>query len=48
MTIDNQTFITLFKALANEERLEIARLLLKHGELCAQQVEKNFYFLQVI
>ena len=46
MTIDNQTFITLFKALANEERLEIARLLLKHGELCAQQVEKNFYLEQ--
>ncbi len=38
--------IDLFKALANEDRLKIIQLLLKHDEMCAQDVEKNFFLEQ--
>ena len=40
------TSIQFFKALANEDRLKIIELLLEHNELCAQDVEKNFYLEQ--
>ena len=39
-------YINLFKALANEERLEIVRLLKKNKEMCAQEVEHNFFLEQ--
>tara|TARA_A100001015_G_scaffold194705_1_gene217093 strand:- start:1124 stop:1396 length:273 start_codon:yes stop_codon:yes gene_type:complete len=39
-------FIDLFKALANEDRLEIIQLLIKNDEMCAQDVEKHFYLEQ--
>ena len=39
-------FIGLFKALANEDRLEIIQLLIKNNEMCAQDVEKHFYLEQ--
>jgi DNA-binding transcriptional ArsR family regulator len=39
-------FIKVFKALANEERIEIIRLLNKHKEMCAQEVEKHFFLEQ--
>ena len=38
--------IDLFKALANEDRLKIIQLLLKHDEMCAQDVEKHFFLEQ--
>ena len=38
--------IKFFKALANEDRLEIIKLLQKSGELWAQQVQNNFYLEQ--
>jgi ArsR family transcriptional regulator len=43
---EKQDSIKFFKALANEERIEIIQLLRKNGELCAQDVEKNFYLEQ--
>jgi ArsR family transcriptional regulator, arsenate/arsenite/antimonite-responsive transcriptional repressor len=39
-------YIQLFKALANEERLEIVRLLKKNKEMCAQEVEHHFFLEQ--
>ena len=42
----NETHITFFRALANEERLEIIRLLKKNKELAAKEVEKHFYLEQ--
>lgn len=39
-------FIKFFKALANEERIEIVRLLKKNNEMFAQDVEKHFYLEQ--
>ena len=38
--------IKFFKALINEERLEITRLLIKEKEMCPQDVERNFYLEQ--
>ncbi|RAP31422.1 hypothetical protein DID78_01135 [Candidatus Marinamargulisbacteria bacterium SCGC AG-343-D04] len=43
---DNEKFIKLFKALANEERLEIISLLQKNKEMFAQDIEKRFYLEQ--
>jgi DNA-binding transcriptional ArsR family regulator len=43
---DRDHLIKFFKALANEERLEIVYLLKTKGELCAQDVEKHFYLEQ--
>ena len=34
------------KALANEERMEIIRLLLKHKVLYAKEIQKHFYLEQ--
>lgn len=44
--IENATYIAFFRALANEERLEIIRLLRKNKELAAKEVEKHFYLEQ--
>lgn len=42
----HKIYIMFFRALANEERLEILQLLKKNGELCAQDVENHFYLEQ--
>ena len=44
--IDNNKFIKFFKALSNEDRIEIIRLLKKNGEMFAQDIEKHFYLEQ--
>ena len=44
--INNDTYIKFFKALANEERIEIIKLLKKNGEMFAQDIEKHFYLEQ--
>ncbi|RAP34188.1 transcriptional regulator [Candidatus Marinamargulisbacteria bacterium SCGC AG-439-L15] len=46
MAQDNEKFIKFFKALSNEDRLQIIKLLHKNKELCAQEVEKHFYLEQ--
>ena len=46
MNNSNDKFIKFFKALANEERLEIVKLLKKNKEMFAQDVEKHFYLEQ--
>ena len=43
---DNEKFIRFFKALANEERMQIVRLLKKNKEMFAQDIEKRFYLEQ--
>lgn len=42
----NEKFIKFFRALANEERIEIIKLLKKNREMAAQEVEKHFYLEQ--
>jgi DNA-binding transcriptional ArsR family regulator len=42
----NDKFIKFFRALGNEERIQILKLLKENKELCAQEVEKNFYLEQ--
>lgn len=42
----NEKFIKFFRALANEERIEIIKLLRKNKEMYAQDVEKHFYLEQ--
>lgn len=42
----NEKFIKFFKALANEERIEIIKLLKKNKEMFAQDVENHFYLEQ--
>jgi len=44
--INNDTYIKFFKALANEERIEIVKLLKKNGEMFAQEIERHFYLEQ--
>jgi DNA-binding transcriptional ArsR family regulator len=44
--INNDTYIKFFKALANEERIEIVKLLKKNGEMFAQDIERHFYLEQ--
>ncbi|NBV82622.1 transcriptional regulator [bacterium] len=39
-------FIKFFKALANEERIEMVRLLKQNQEMFAQDVERHFYLEQ--
>jgi len=39
-------YIKFFRALANEERIEIIKLLKTNGEMAAQEVEKHFYLEQ--
>tara|TARA_B100002051_G_C16538928_1_gene536538 strand:+ start:342 stop:623 length:282 start_codon:yes stop_codon:yes gene_type:complete len=43
---DNQELIKFFKALSNDERIEIIKLLLKNGEMYAQDIERRFYLEQ--
>ena len=43
---NQEQFIQLFKALANEERLEIISLLKQNNEMCAQDIEHHFYLEQ--
>ena len=43
---DNEKYISFFKALANEERIEIVRLLKKNDEMFAQDIERRFYLEQ--
>ena len=43
---ETERFIRLFKALSNEERIEIVKLLLKNREMFAQDVERHFYLEQ--
>jgi DNA-binding transcriptional ArsR family regulator len=43
---ENDEFIKFFRALANEERIEIVKLLKKNSEMAAQEVEKHFYLEQ--
>lgn len=43
---DKEKFIKFFKALANEERLEIVKLLKKNTEMFAQDIEHRFYLEQ--
>ena len=43
---DNEKFIRFFKALANEERMQIVRLLKTNKEMYAQDIEKRFYLEQ--
>ena len=46
MKDSSEQYIQFFKALANEERLQMMKLLKKNSELCAQDVEQNFYLEQ--
>ena len=45
-SLNNQDYIKFFKALSNEDRLEIVKLLHKNKEMCAQDVEKHFFLEQ--
>jgi DNA-binding transcriptional ArsR family regulator len=42
----NEKYIKFFKALANEERIEIVKLLKKNKEMFAQDIERRFYLEQ--
>ncbi len=42
----NDKYIKFFKALANEERIEIVKLLKKNKEMFAQDIERRFYLEQ--
>jgi DNA-binding transcriptional ArsR family regulator len=41
-----EKYIKFFKALANEERIEIVNLLKKNDEMYAQDIERHFYLEQ--
>lgn len=41
-----EDYIKFFRALANEERIEIVKLLKKNHEMAAQDVEKHFFLEQ--
>ena len=45
-TEETDRFILFFKALANEERIEIVKLLRKNREMFAQDIERHFYLEQ--
>ena len=46
MSEENQRTIKFFKALANEERIEIVKLLRRNKEMFAQDIERCFYLEQ--
>lgn len=46
MSESNEKYIKFFKALANEERIEIVKLLKKNTEMFAQDIERRFYLEQ--
>lgn len=41
-----EEYIKKFRALANEERLDIIKKLHNEGELCASDIEKSFFMEQ--
>lgn len=43
---NSKLYIAFFKALANEERLQIIQLLKKNKEMFAQDVERHFFLEQ--
>ncbi len=43
---ENQKFIKFFRALGNDERIEILKLLKENKEMCAQEIEKHFFLEQ--
>ena len=45
-TTNKQDHIKTFRALANEERLDIILKLYREGELCASDIEKSFFMEQ--
>ena len=46
MSEKQKIFVNFFKAISNEDRLAIIKLLQKEKELCAKEVQKNFYLEQ--
>ncbi len=44
--MEKQEYIKIFRALANEERIDIILKLFKEGELCASDIEKSFFMEQ--
>lgn len=46
MNNQNQQHMFFFKALANEERIQIIELLKKNKEMFAQDIEKHFFLEQ--
>ena len=46
MKEDNGQFLTLFKALSNQDRIDIVKLLKEKKEMFAQDIEKRFYLEQ--
>ena len=46
MENSKQDHIKTFRALANEERLDIILKLYREGELCASDIEKSFFMEQ--
>ena len=46
MKEDNGQFLRLFKALSNQDRIDIVKLLKEKKEMFAQDIEKRFYLEQ--
>lgn len=46
ITMENEEVVKFFKALSNEDRLDMVKLLLKNKVLNASQVEAEFYLEQ--
>mgnify|MGYP006270737247 CR=1 FL=1 len=46
MTENHDQYIRFFKALANQERIQILLLLKKNKEMFAQDIERHFYLEQ--
>lgn len=46
MKEDNGKFLKLFKALSNQDRIDIVKLLKEKKEMFAQDIEKRFYLEQ--
>ena len=46
MSEETDKYIKFFKALANEDRIAIIKLLKQNEEMAAQNVEKHFYLEQ--
>ncbi len=44
--LEKDKYIRFFKALANEERIEIIKLLKENKEMFAQDIERRFYLEQ--
>jgi len=46
MADDNDVFIRFLRALGNNERIEVLKLLKENKEMCAQEIEKHFFLEQ--